>query len=100
MSLRFSDGSLAVIGYGSAVPTAGKEWIEIQAGSHRIVIDDFRSAAIDGKTIWKGRADKGHRAAVTVFHQAVRGGPKLPTEVILATMQATLQAARRDNPGG
>ena len=62
VSLRFADGSLAVIGYGSAEPVAGKEWIEVQAGSHRVVIDDFRSAEADGKTVWKGRQDKGHRA--------------------------------------
>ena len=32
VSLRFADGSLAAIAYGSAAPVAGKEWIEIQAG--------------------------------------------------------------------
>ena len=61
VSLRFADGSLAAIAYGSAAPVAGKEWIEVQAGSHRVVINDFRSAEADGKTIWKGRQDKGHR---------------------------------------
>ena len=44
VSLRFADGSLATIAYGSATPVAGKEWIEVAAGSHRVVIDDFRSA--------------------------------------------------------
>ena len=63
VSLRFADGSLATIAYGSAAPVAGKEWIEIQAGSHRVVIGDFRSVQADGKTVWKGRQDKGHRAA-------------------------------------
>ena len=29
VSLRFADGSLAAIAYGSAEPVAGKEWIEI-----------------------------------------------------------------------
>ncbi len=32
VALRFADGSLASIGYGSAVPSAGKEWIEVHAG--------------------------------------------------------------------
>ena len=32
VSLRFADGSLAAIAYGSAEPVAGKEWIEVQAG--------------------------------------------------------------------
>jgi hypothetical protein len=95
VSLRFADGSLAVIGYGSADPVAGKEWIEIQAGSRRVVIDDFRSAVADGKTIWKGRQDKGHRAAVASFRTAVTGGASVPTETLLGTMRATIQAASR-----
>ena len=41
------------IGYGSALPVAGKEWIEVQA-SHRIVIGDFRSAEADERR--SGRA--------------------------------------------
>ena len=44
VSLRFADGSLATICYGSALPKAGKEWIEVTSGSQRLVIDDFRSA--------------------------------------------------------
>ena len=93
VSLRFADGSLAAIAYGSAAPMAGKEWIEIQAGSRRVVIDDFRSVQADGKTVWKGRQDKGHRAEATAFRQAVTGGPAMPTEAMLATMRATIQAA-------
>ena len=92
-SLRFADGSLAAIAYGSADPVAGKEWIEVQAGSHRVTIDDFRSAEADGKTIWKGRQDKGHRACAAAFHEAITGGAALPTEVMLATMRATIRAA-------
>ena len=93
VSLRFADGSLAVIAYGSANPVAGKEWIEVQAGSHRVTISDFRSAEANGKTIWKGRPDKGHRACAAAFHEAVTGGAVLPTEVMLATMRATIRAA-------
>ena len=98
LSLRFADGSLAVIAYGSADPAAGKEWIEAQAGSHRVVIDDFRCAEADGKTIWKGRPDKGHRACASAFHEAVAGGAAMPTEVMLATMRATIWAA--EGPDG
>jgi predicted dehydrogenase/threonine dehydrogenase-like Zn-dependent dehydrogenase len=93
VSLRFADGSLAAIAYSSAEPVAGKEWIEVQAGSHRVVIGDFRSVQADSKTIWKGRPDKGHRAAAAAFRQAVAGGPAMPTETLLATMRATIQAA-------
>jgi hypothetical protein len=93
VSLRFADGSLATIAYGSAAPVAGKEWIEIHAGSRRMVIEDFRSVHADGKTVWKGRQDKGHRAEATAFRHAIAGGPAMPTESLLASMRATIQAA-------
>ncbi|HEX9352446.1 MAG TPA: bi-domain-containing oxidoreductase [Streptosporangiaceae bacterium] len=96
VSLRFADGSLAAIAYGSSAPVAGKEWIEIQAGSGRVVIDDFRSVGAGGKTVWKGRQDKGHHAEVIAFRQAIADGPAMPTEIMLATMRATIQAASRD----
>jgi len=98
VSLRFADGSLAAIAYGSAEPAAGKESIEVHAGSHRVVIDDFRSAQADGTTLWKGRQDKGHRACAATFRQAVAGGADMPTEAMLATMRATIRAA--EGPGG
>jgi predicted dehydrogenase/threonine dehydrogenase-like Zn-dependent dehydrogenase len=93
VALRFADGSLATIGYGSAVPSAGKEWIEVHAGEHRIVSDDFRSVTADGKKLWKGRQDKGHHAMATAFRQALTGAADLPTEDMLATMRATIRGA-------
>jgi predicted dehydrogenase/threonine dehydrogenase-like Zn-dependent dehydrogenase len=93
VSLRFADGSLATICYGSALPKAGKEWIEVTSGSHRLVIDDFRSLKMDGKTLWRGRQDKGHRACAAAFRQAATGGKPLPTRAMLATTHATIQAA-------
>jgi predicted dehydrogenase len=95
VSMRFADGSLAAICYGSVVPTAGKEWIEVTAGSHRLVIDDFRSARLDGRILWKDKQDKGHRAQAAAFWQAIRGGAVPPTEAMLATMRATIEAAER-----
>jgi hypothetical protein len=95
VALRFADGSLATIGYGSAVPSGGKEWIEVRAGAHRIVIDDFRSATVDGKRLWKGRKDKGHHGLAVAFRQAVAGEADMPTEDMLATMRATIRAAAR-----
>jgi predicted dehydrogenase len=93
VSMRFADGSLATICYGSAVPIASKEWIEVSVGSHRLILDDFRSAQLDGKTLWKGRQDKGHRAQASAFWQAVRGGAAVLAEPMIASMRATLQAA-------
>ena len=95
VALRFADGSVASITYGSAPPTAGKERIEVLAGSHQVIIDDFRSVLGNGRTLWKGRPDKGHRAHTAAFRQAVQGGPGLPTEAMLGSMRATIQAADR-----
>jgi predicted dehydrogenase/threonine dehydrogenase-like Zn-dependent dehydrogenase len=95
VALRFADGSLATIGYGSAVPSAGKEWIEVHAGEHRIVIDDFRSVTADGRRLWKGRQDKGHDALAAAFRLAVTGAADLPTEDMLATTRATIRAGAR-----
>jgi hypothetical protein len=92
---RFADGSVASVTYGSTPPVAGKERIEVLAGSRQVIIDDFRSVQVNGRTVWKGRADKGHRAHAAAFRQAVRGGPALPTGAMLGTMRAALQAADR-----
>ena len=95
VALRFADGSVASVTYGSTPPVAGKERIEILAGSRQVIIDDFRSVEANGRTLWKGRANKGHGAHAAAFRQAVRGGAALPTEAMLGTMRATLQAAER-----
>ncbi len=96
VALRFADGSLAAIGYGSAQPTTGKEWIEVSAGPHRVVIDDFRVVTADGKRVWRGRQDKGHQALAAAFRQAVAGEATLPTEDTLDSMRATIRAARHE----
>jgi predicted dehydrogenase/threonine dehydrogenase-like Zn-dependent dehydrogenase len=100
ISLRFSDGSLATICYGSALPRAGKEWIEVTAGSRRLIIDDFRSLKLDGKTLWRGRPDKGHQTCADAFRQAITGGKPLPTKAMLATMRATIDATDGGAWGG
>jgi hypothetical protein len=95
VALRFADGSVASITYGSTPPVTGKEHIEVLAGPHQVIIDDFRSAQINGRTVWKGRQDKGHRGHAAAFRQAVQGGPGLPTEAMLGNMRATIRAADR-----
>ena len=95
VALRFADGSVASITYGSTPPVAGKEHIEVLAGSRQVIIDDFRSVQVNGKTAWHGRPDKGHRAHAAAFRQAVAGGGEMPTEAMLSTMRATIQAASR-----
>ncbi|MGH3217623.1 MAG: bi-domain-containing oxidoreductase [Streptosporangiaceae bacterium] len=93
VALRFADGSVASIAYGSTPPVAGKERIEVLAGSHQVIIDDFRSVLGNGRTLWKGRQNKGHRAHAVAFRQAVQSGAGLPTEAMLSSMRATIRAA-------
>jgi predicted dehydrogenase len=93
VSLRFADGSLGTICYGSAQPAAAREWIEITAGTRRLVINDFRCTKLDSKTLWRGRRDYGHDACAAAFWGAVTGNDALPTGAMLASTRATLQAA-------
>ncbi len=93
VALRFADGSVGSIAYGSMPPVTGKERIEVLAGAHQLVIDDFRSVLENGHTLWKGRQDKGHRAHASAFRQALQSGTGMPTEAMLGTMRAILQAA-------
>ncbi len=93
--LRFTDGSVASIAYGSTPPVAGKERIEVLAGPHQVIIEDFQSVLANGRTLWKGRQDKGNRAHASAFRQAVQGGTGMPTKAMLGTMRATIQAAER-----
>jgi predicted dehydrogenase len=95
LALRFADGSVASITYGSTPPVAGKERIEVLAGENQVLIDDFQSVLVNGRSRWKGRQDKGHRAHAAAFRQAVRGEAELPTEAMLSTMRATIEAAGR-----
>jgi predicted dehydrogenase/threonine dehydrogenase-like Zn-dependent dehydrogenase len=95
IALRFADGSVASIAYSSAPPTAGKERIEVLAGSHQVIIDDFRSVCVDGRVRWKGRQDKGHRDHAAAFLRAIQDAAGLPTEAMLSSMRATIQAADR-----
>ena len=94
VALRFADGSLASIGYGSAAPVGG-QGVDRGARGRRTGSSSTTSASVtvDGKTLWKGRQDKGHRALAAAFRQAVAGEEKLPTEEMLATMRATIRAA-------
>jgi hypothetical protein len=96
VAMRFADGSVASIAYGSTPPVAGKERIEVLAGSQQVIIDDFRSVQVNGRSLWKGRQDKGHRGHAGAFREAVQGrGPGVPTEAMLSTMRATIQATDR-----
>jgi predicted dehydrogenase len=96
MSMRLGNGSLATISYASGGhPGTPKEHVQILSGGHTIVIDDFKSLIVDDSTAWSGTQDKGHRALMSSFAKAVRGGRgECPTQAFVASSRATLEALR------
>ena len=107
IEIAFANGATAGIEYLSGGDASlPKERIEIHRSGLSIVIDDFRSAAAHrgGKRSaaksWPGR-DKGHRAEVRAFLDAVREGAPtpIPEEESLLTTSLTLAAARSVREG-
>jgi predicted dehydrogenase len=92
--VRHVNGSVSTVTYCAASPAGvGKERVEVFAGSHYAIIDDYRRVVVDGRRRWSGRQDKGHRAAVRAFRDALRCEPPRDlTADMLASTRATLAA--------
>lgn len=100
ISLSFEDGSIGTIHYLANGPASfPKERVEVFAGGKVLQIDNFKS--IRGFN-WHGlrrhrlfRQDKGQRACVTAFLEAVKGGgtPPVPGEEVLEVSLAAIEAA-------
>lgn len=94
--LRFADGSAGTIVYSSlGDPSMPKEYIEVFAEGCAVQIEDFVRLRISrgGKTRQsKAAQDKGQRALVRAFMQAVRGnaGAPIPLAELAAASEATL----------
>ena len=86
ITTELADGSLVTVFYTTLGDTAcGKELIEIYAGSSVVRIEDFRRLTITGngrvrKKRSYGRQDKGHRAELRAFVEAVIAGGPPPIE--------------------
>ncbi len=80
--LRFEDGSVGSICYWSnGDPSYPKEYLEVFSGGRVAVLDDFRTLICirDGrKRRIRERQDKGHRAELRAFIEAVRKGSEAP----------------------
>lgn len=99
ISLGFEDGSIATVHYlAIGSPRFPKERIEVFAGGRVLVNDNFKTLHPYG---WKGirtmrlrRQDKGHRASVAAFLEAVDGGrPPMPFDELVEVSAATIEAA-------
>ena len=86
ITTELADGSLVTVFYTTLGDTAcGKELIEIYAGSSVVRIEDFRRLTITGNgRVRKKRSyvrqDKGHRAELRAFVEAVIAGGPPPIE--------------------
>jgi predicted dehydrogenase len=106
IEIQFENGATASIFYVSGGDgSLAKERIEIHRSGTSVVIDDFRAASLHraGKRRskkWAGR-DKGHRAEVRAFLEAVRTGAPtpIPEEESLLSTALTLAAARSIREG-
>lgn len=102
LTLRFSDGSCGVINYfANGHRAAPKERLEVYCGGRVLVLDNFRRLAAYG---WRGFSgmrswtqDKGQKACVAAFVDAVRsGGPApIPVDEILEVSRVAIEAAAR-----
>jgi predicted dehydrogenase/threonine dehydrogenase-like Zn-dependent dehydrogenase len=106
--LRYPDGSTAVISYvTSGAPGFPKETIDLVADGRVLRFDDFQRAAVYARKRWsspripRGR-DKGQRAELDAFVEAVRTGGPMPVPVgsLAATTLATLAAHTSLTTGG
>jgi predicted dehydrogenase len=104
--IRFRGGSVLQLLYvASGDRAVGKERIEVHSGGRSAVLEDFRRLELFSKgrrSVSRSilRSDKGHRAGIAAFADAVRrGGPSpIPFEHILMTMRAAF-SARQDLAG-
>jgi predicted dehydrogenase len=108
ITLRFADGSIATILYTAMGDSSqAKEHLEVFGEGKMAVLEDFRSLALSGRGR-KRRArsanqDKGFRAEMRLFLEAVKRGGEMPIPFAesLASSRATLSAVvslRTGNP--
>ncbi|QYK50946.1 MAG: bi-domain-containing oxidoreductase [Anaerolineales bacterium] len=98
ITLRFAEGSLGTVTYlANGDRSLPKERLELFCGGKVAVLDDFRRLDLteDGQTTTRrGKQDKGHRAGVAAFLEAVRaGGPApIPYEQLFGGARAAFGA--------
>ncbi|HVR41430.1 MAG TPA: bi-domain-containing oxidoreductase [Thermoanaerobaculia bacterium] len=99
--IRFANGSVFQLLYAASGDRAlGKERIEVHGGGRSAILEDFRKLELtkNGRRHVERsvlRADKGHRAELAAFINAIRtGAPSpIPFEEIVTSTRATLDAA-------
>ncbi len=106
VTLGFADGSIGTVHYlangHKAIP---KERLDVFCGGKVLQLDNFRRLRLVG---WRGaakmnlwRQDKGHRAGVVAFVEALKTGgpPPIPTAQLLEVAQVSIDAVRAAQAG-
>ena len=97
-TLRYADGSLATLSYSTAGHArAPKETLDVSGGGRNARLDNFTRATVWGpggrgtKRSFTGQ-DKGQRAELAAFVEAVRLGAAMPIDLasLVATTRATI----------
>jgi predicted dehydrogenase/threonine dehydrogenase-like Zn-dependent dehydrogenase len=99
-TVRFANGAVGAVAYlTGGNPRFPKETLDATGGGRSARLDNFRSATVwsgRGKSATKARSgqDKGQRAEMAAFVEAVRTGAPMPIGVpsLLATARATIAA--------
>jgi predicted dehydrogenase len=110
ISLEFADGSLAAIQYYSnGHRSFPKERVEVFASGRILQLDNFRVLRAFGFPMFRvyrtWRQDKGHRACVQAFLNAVKTGgpPPIPIEEIFEVSRVAVEVANhlsgKEKPG-
>jgi predicted dehydrogenase len=100
VSIRFLDGSLGTLLYGTAgSPVAGKELVEVHRGEISARINDFRNLKLwrggRSRTFRSRGQDKGHSEEVRLFSRLVRKeATAVLTETYVDSTALTLAALR------
>lgn len=102
LELVFADGSIGTIHYfTNGSRTFPKERLEVFTGGRVLQLDNFRRLRGFGwpgfRGLWSWRQDKGQRACVRAFLQAVEHGgpPPIPVEELFEVSRVTLELAGR-----
>jgi predicted dehydrogenase len=101
ITLRHANGSISSIGYlAGGDRSYGKERVEVLGGGRLAVLEDFRELTtavnVKAKTDKRWQQDKGHRAEIEAFAEAlVKGRPSpIPWEEIRSVSLASILAVR------
>jgi predicted dehydrogenase len=106
ITLRHANGAVSSVAYLAGGDRAlGKERVEVLGGGRMAVIEDFRTVTTSERGRWRRKTawgqDKGHRAELGAFANAVRnGGPvPIPWPELRAVSIAAILAVRSIREG-